>query len=175
MREAVAVLVRWLGDTTNGVGALLAAVPVTAGDDQPELSGGILSEYVDDIAAVRRLEQDGDTWIAVYGSAVRWEEDKPIGSGSQLRYGEVDLLVRGDLRAQPAEGQRQMDYLLTAVERSVRRLRKTEAPDRTEDGVTLLYPTAMERGRGDAPIEDNIVTAGVTITWRFADTVSEGL
>lgn len=174
MREAVTLVADWLADSVMGVGALLPGVPRASGDALPVL-GAIRSEYVDELAAHRRLEQNGTLEVAVLSAAVRHDEGTPVGSGSQRRLGDVDVVIRVDYKdADGPAATRGAEYACVAVERCLRRARLLPEMDRTLDGVVLMFPTSMERGRGDAPTEDSQVTAGVLVTWRFADLSAEG-
>jgi len=177
MRQAVTLVAGWLADPDDGILALLPGVPVLLGDAPPTVVA-IRNEYADNIAAHRYVigEADGEAEVCVLGNPTEHNEKVPIGSGSQQRQGDVEFIIRVEVRHEDgAQAQRQADYLCNAVERCLRRFRKRVEADRTLDGVTLHYPLSMTRGKNDAPMEDNILTAGVIAKWRFIDVQSEGV
>lgn len=174
MREAVTLVAGWLRDGTDGLAQTLPTVPLAPGDTVPTVAQ-VVEQYDDNLSAHRRLEQSGDLMVTVLAGDSQHAEDQPVAVGSQRRQGDTDLLVLVDYRDDDgAVAQRVLDYACTAIERTVRRFRIRPPAARTLGSITLLHPTAMARGRGDTPLEDTQATAGVSMTWRFLDTDSEG-
>jgi hypothetical protein len=165
MLEVVRIVAGWLEDESTGVNALLPSVPRDGDDPQPD-DVTVLNEADDNIPATGRLPLEDVPALVVHHTGVRWAEEQPVAGA--IRDGEVDILIRYQVEnVETAVAWAETSYVLRAVERCLRGHAYGEQS--TINSITAYQITALSRARIDAPMEDTIVTSGVTVTLRIRD------
>lgn len=172
MLEVVRIVADWLGDTTNGVNALLPALVYDMDDVAPPDVVRIEDETRDGEAAIGQLAEVAPLLVVMsFGGPVEAGPTQGV-----VRYGTVNLLVRYQaVESDTAKAERDSQYTMRAVARSLLRLMKPDNhASRVRGTIGVEYFTAMEFSRVKVTMEDQIGTTGLTFSARWRDTSPEG-
>lgn len=164
MNEPVRLLADWLGDPTNGIAALLAAVPRDSGDPPPPSLITVLDETRHEAATAGHFPDPG-SGIAVtvqMTSAVAGDDRAAQNSG----HGSWNMLVRVGLRnTNGAAAKRDGNYVLRALLWSLRKYRQQDpnSAARTRNAFRLLEPGEPQVLQWWETIEDTLVSVAVLV------------
>lgn len=173
--ECVDLVAEWLADGTNGVNALLPAVPRKAGDVQPASLAAILAETRNGEVARGKFPQattsypalvvtvEGDIAIPPDVRTAKWEALVPVSMLYAVRQVASEL------------GTRDAGYTLRAVLRSIWKLEDpANAAARVRNNITLQGIERIDWLASAAELEDVVVLGGVRVVWRVVDTQPGG-
>lgn len=167
MLEAARIVADWLGSTTAGVNAKLAALDYDGSDTAPTSVATIADETRNGAVARDRLPTPFPC-LAI--TVERFRQDGEVRT--VVRDGSVTVLIRYGVSAtDTGGGTRDAYYTMRAVVESLRELNRNEnQASRTRNGRSLMACEEIEFRPMYQALEDGQVTGVVAATWTTRDT-----
>jgi hypothetical protein len=167
--EACRLVTDWLNDGTNGVNAMLAIIPMDAGDSAPAAiaAGSIVDATRDGNVARGRLP------AALPGFGITPMPIEGLAPWVTINDAEADLSLAirfGMTKAQTEQGFRDTSYYLRAAVRSLRRFNGNSDPTkRQRNQIYLESCVEMRAVQLWDVIDDSVITGAVVAKYHIRD------